>query len=53
MPHPRQALAESAVGSGEGWLTEMSTDELKGLFALDPDTTGDALGEDRTPGTTA
>ena len=49
----KKALADSAVGSGEGWLTEMSTDELKGLFALDPDTTGDALGEDRTPGTTA
>jgi non-specific serine/threonine protein kinase len=33
--HDKKALADSAVGAGEGWLTEMSTDELKGLFALD------------------
>jgi len=32
----KKALADSAVSSGEGWLTEMSTDELKGLFRLDP-----------------
>ncbi len=31
----KKALADSAVSSGEGWLTEMSTDELRGLFALD------------------
>ena len=35
----KKALADSAVSSGEGWLTEMSTDELKGLFALGPNTT--------------
>ena len=34
----KKALADSAVGSGEGWLTEMSTDELRGLFALGPST---------------
>ena len=36
----KKALADSAVSSGEGWLTEMSTDELKGLFTLGPDATG-------------
>ena len=30
----KQALAEKVVGSGEGWLTELSTDELKSLFQL-------------------
>jgi superfamily II DNA or RNA helicase len=28
------ALAESVVGAGEGWLTELSTDELRGLMTL-------------------
>ncbi len=37
----KKALANSAVSSGEGWLTEMSTDELKGLFMLGPDATAD------------
>ncbi len=37
----KKALADSAVGSGEGWLTEMSTDQLKGLFALGQHTTAD------------
>lgn len=49
----KKALADSAVSSGEGWLTEMSTDELKGLFALGPNTTGDAVGEDRAAGSKA
>jgi len=35
----KKALANSAVTSGEGWLTEMSTDELKDLFALGPNST--------------
>jgi hypothetical protein len=30
----KRALADSVVGSGEGWLTEMSTDELRGMFRL-------------------
>jgi SNF2 family DNA or RNA helicase len=30
----KQSLAERIVGSGEGWLTELSTDELKNLFRL-------------------
>jgi SNF2 family DNA or RNA helicase len=30
----KKELAESIVGTGEGWLTEMSTDQLKQVFAL-------------------
>jgi SNF2 family DNA or RNA helicase len=30
----KKALAESVVGSGENWLTELSTDELKDLVTL-------------------
>jgi len=30
----KKALAENIVGTGEGWLTEMSTEQLKELFAL-------------------
>lgn len=30
----KQALASSIVGSGEGWLTELSTNELRDLFKL-------------------
>ena len=37
----KKALADSAVSSGEGWLTEMSTDQLKGLFTLGPNATGE------------
>ena len=32
----KKALADRAVGSGENWLTEMSTDELRDLMSLDP-----------------
>jgi SNF2 family DNA or RNA helicase len=30
----KKALAESVVGAGEGWLTELSTDELRDLLTL-------------------
>ena len=30
----KQSLAEKIVGSGEGWITELSTDDLKSLFRL-------------------
>jgi SNF2 family DNA or RNA helicase len=30
----KKALAESVVGAGEAWLTELSTDELRELMAL-------------------
>ncbi len=46
----KKALADSAVSSGEGWLTEMSTDELKGLFSLDPTATDQTAGGDPTAG---
>ena len=31
----KRALSELVVGDGEGWLTELSTDRLRELFALD------------------
>ncbi|MDF2923188.1 MAG: family helicase [Paenibacillaceae bacterium] len=30
----KQGLSEQIVGSGEGWITELSTDELRELFTL-------------------
>ncbi len=30
----KKALAEQIVGSSEGWITELSTDQLRDLFAL-------------------
>ena len=30
----KKEVAEKVVGTGEGWLTELSTAELKELFAL-------------------
>ncbi len=38
----KKVLAESIVGSGEHWLTEMTTGQLKELFAL----SREAVGED-------
>ncbi len=34
MIEDKKALAENVIGTGEGWLTEMSTEQLKDLFAL-------------------
>ncbi|MCB0153296.1 MAG: DEAD/DEAH box helicase [Anaerolineae bacterium] len=34
MIESKKALAESVVGSGEGWLTEVSTDDLRDLVTL-------------------
>lgn len=31
------ALAESVVGQGESWITELGTDQIRSLFALRPD----------------
>jgi SNF2 family DNA or RNA helicase len=33
----KKALAESIVGAGEGWLTELSTDELRDMMSLRKD----------------
>jgi SNF2 family DNA or RNA helicase len=30
----KKALAESVIGAGEGWLTELSTDELRDILTL-------------------
>lgn len=37
----KQEIAQQVVGTGEGWLTELSTTELKDLFALRQDAIGD------------
>lgn len=34
MIEDKKALAENIIGTGEGWLTEMTTEQLKELFAL-------------------
>jgi SNF2 family DNA or RNA helicase len=34
MIEAKREIAEQVVGTGEGWLTELSTAELKELFAL-------------------
>ncbi len=37
----KKEVAEQVVGSGEGWLTELSTSELKKIFALRKDAIGE------------
>jgi superfamily II DNA or RNA helicase len=37
----KKALAERVVGAGEGWLTKLSTSELKQLFALGSEAVGE------------
>jgi SNF2 family DNA or RNA helicase len=32
----KRALASTVVGTGEDWITDLSTDQLRELFALDP-----------------
>ncbi|HCI82597.1 MAG TPA: ATP-dependent helicase [Ktedonobacter sp.] len=41
MIEQKRELAENIVGSGENWLTEMSTSQLKELFALSRDAVGE------------
>ena len=41
MIEQKKVLAESIVGSGETWLTEMSTDQLKSLFPLSREAVGE------------
>ena len=36
----KKALAQRVVGTGEDWLTELSTSDLRDLFALDPKAVG-------------
>ncbi len=37
MIEEKKSLAEQVVGTGEGWLTELSTDDLRAVLALSPD----------------
>ncbi len=39
----KKALAELVVGSGEDWLTELSTDALREMFELSPEAVGGEL----------
>ena len=41
MIEAKRALAERIVGTGEGWLTELSTDQLREVIALSADAVGD------------
>jgi SNF2 family DNA or RNA helicase len=41
MIESKHSLANSIVGTGEGWLTELSTKQLKELFALRQDAVGE------------
>ncbi len=41
MIEQKKDLAERIVGAGENWLTEMSTDQLKELFALSREAVGE------------
>jgi SNF2 family DNA or RNA helicase len=42
MIEAKRALAHRIVGSGEGWITELTTDQLRDVVAL----SADAVGED-------
>jgi len=37
----KKEIAEGVVGTGEGWLTELSTAELKEIFALRKEAIGE------------
>jgi len=37
----KKALAESVIGAGEGWLTELNTDQLRELVTLSREAVGD------------
>jgi SNF2 family DNA or RNA helicase len=37
----KKELAQAVVGSGEGWVTELSTDQLRELFTLNRNAIGD------------
>jgi len=41
MIEAKQEIASGVVGSGEGWLTELSTSQLKELFALSRSAVGE------------
>jgi len=37
MSEAKKALAEQIVGTGESWLTEFSTEDLRSVLTLSPD----------------
>jgi hypothetical protein len=37
MIEQKKALAEQIVGTGEGWLTDLSTDALREVLTLSPE----------------
>ena len=37
----KKEVTDSVVGSGEGWLTKLSNDELKEIFALRNEAVGE------------
>jgi SNF2 family DNA or RNA helicase len=37
----KKALAEMVISDGEGWLTELSTTELRALFTLGAEAVGE------------
>ena len=41
MIEAKRALADRIVGAGEGWLTELSTDQLRDVITLSTDAVGD------------
>lgn len=41
MIEEKKALADLVVGDGEGWLTELSTGELRTLFSLSEGAVGE------------
>jgi SNF2 family DNA or RNA helicase len=41
MIEAKKALADLVVGDGEGWLTELSTGDLRKLFTLSAGAVGD------------
>jgi SNF2 family DNA or RNA helicase len=41
MIEAKRALADRIVGSGEGWITEMSTEQLREVIALSADAVGE------------
>jgi superfamily II DNA or RNA helicase len=41
MIEEKKALANLVIGDGEGWLTELSTDELRSMFELSAEAVGD------------
>ena len=43
MIESKTELAESIVGSGERWLTELSTEDLRGILSLRDEAVGDEL----------